>query len=187
VLSDRIHGASLIAGAIIGIVILIMISLGQRKKSLSLIPISISGKADVEMTDSRFFSTKDGRVEWEIQAKSTEIFEQKHRALLDDIQVKFHKTDGMGMTLQGEKGILDTVSKDFQITNQKDPIKVSMNHDYHLYTSSLEWINNTRQIRSTDPIQLDGPGLHVKGTGLRVSLDLHEIQVLHDVVAHFNH
>ncbi len=184
---DRIRLALLIAGVIMGTVIVVMISLGSKKKSLFLIPASISGKPDVEMTDFRFFSTKSGRVEWEIQARSTEIFERRHQALLHDVQVTFHNTDGMSMTLQGEKGILDTASKDFQITNQNDPIQVSMNRDYHLYTSTLDWINKTRQIRSTAPIRIQGPNLEIQGTGLLASLALQEIQVLHDVVAHFNH
>jgi len=93
----------------------------------------------------------------------------------------------MSMTLQGEKGVLDTASKDFQITNQKDPIQVLMNRDYHLYTSTLDWINKTRQIRSDAPVRIQGPNLEIEGTGLLASLALQEIQVLHDVVAHFNH
>ena len=185
---DRTRLALLIAGAIIGIAIITMMSLGStKKKSLSLIPASISGRPDVGMTDFRFFSTKGGRLEWEIQARSTEIFERRHQALLHDVQVAFHNTDGMSMTLQGEKAILDTVSKDFQITNQKDPIRVSMNRDYHLYTSTLDWINKTRQIRSAAPVRIQGPNLEIQGTGLLASLALQEIQVLHDVVAHFNH
>ena len=139
------------------------------------------------MTDFRFFSTKTGRVEWEIQAKSTQIFERKHQALLREVHVTFHNTDGMSMSLQGEKGVLDTASKDFQITSQNDPIQVSMNHDYNLYTSTLDWINKTRQIRSDAPVRIQGPNLEVQGTGLLASLALQEIQVLHDVIAHFNH
>lgn len=186
--SDRTRSALLIAGAIMGIVIMTMISLGSTKKrGLSLIHASISGRPDVEMTDFRLFSTKGGRVEWEIQAKSSETFEQRHQTLLHDVQVTFHNTDGMSMMLQGEKGILDTASKDFQITNQKAPIQVSMNQDYHLYTSTLDWINESRQIRSAAPVRIQGPSRDIQGTGLLASPDLQEIQVLHDVVAHFNH
>jgi len=185
---DRTRLALLIASAIMGIVIITIISLSSaKKKGLSLIPASISGRPDVEMTDFRFFSTQGGRVEWEIQARSTEIFERRHQALLHDVHVTFHNTAGMSMTLQGEKGILDTASKDFQITNQKDPIQVLMNQDYHLYTSTLDWINKTRQIRSAAPIRIQGPDLEIQGTGLLASLALQEIQVLHDVVARFNH
>jgi len=184
--SDRIYGALLIAGAIIGIVVLVMISLGLNRKSLSLIPFDISRKADVEMTDFRFFSTRNGRVEWEIRAKSAEMFERKHQALLDDVHVTFLNDNGMGMALQGEKGVLDTDSKDFQIANQSDPIHVLMNQDYHLYTSTLDWINKTREIQSAAPIQIEGPNGNIHGTGLRVNLALQETQVLHDVVAHLN-
>ena len=184
---DRIRLALLIAGVVVGIMVVVMISLGSKKKNLSMIPGRISGRPDVEMTDFRFFSTKIGRVEWEIQARSTEIFERKHQALLRDVQVTFHNTDGMSMTLQGEKGVLDTASKDFQITNQNDPIQVSMNHDYNLYTSTLDWINKTRQIRSDAPVRIQGPNLEIQGTGLLASLALQEIQVLHDVVVNFNH
>ena len=184
--SDRTHGALFIIGVIVGIVILVMVVVGSRKKSLSLIPFKIAGKADIEMSDFRFISTKDGRVEWEIRAKSAEMFEQKHQALLNDVDVKFNDNNGMDMALQGEKGILDTVSKDFQVDNEKEPIRVLMDQEYHLYTSTLEWVNKTRQIQSAAPIQLEGPNLNIRGTGLRVNLASQEIQVLHDVVAHFN-
>jgi LPS export ABC transporter protein LptC len=183
---DRIRLALLIIGVIAGIVVVVMISLGSKKKSFSLVPASFVGKPDVEMTDFRFFSTKNGRVEWEIQARSTETFERRHQALLHGVQVTFHNTDGMSMTLQGERGVLDTTSKDFQITNQKDPIQVSMNKEYYLYTSTLDWINKTRQIQSDAPVRIQGPNLEIQGTGLLANLALQEIQVLHNVVAHFN-
>ena len=176
----------MIAGAVMGIVIMVMISLSMRKKTLSLVPVSISGKADVEMTDFRFFSTKGGRVEWEIQAKSTAIYERQQQALLRGVQVTFHNTDGMKMTVQGDKGILDTASKDFQITNEKGPVQVSMNQEYHLYTSTLDWINKSRQIRSDSSVLIQGPNLEIRGKGLLASLPLHEIQVLHEVDAHFS-
>ena len=182
---DRIRFASLIAGVIMVVVIVIMINLGSKSKNISLIPANISGRPDVEMTDFRFFSTKNGRVEWEIQAKSGFIFEQKHQALLRDVQVTFHNTNGMGMTLQGEKGVLDTISRDFQVTSQKDPVKVVMNQDYQLYTSTLDWINKTQEIRSDAPVKIQGPNLQIQGIGLLASLTLQEMQVLHDIVAHF--
>ena len=182
---DRIRLALLIAGVIISVVIVVMISLGSKKKNISLVSANISGRPDIEMTDFRFFSTKNGQVEWEIQAKSGSVFEQKHQAFLRNVQVTFHNTNGMGMTLQGEKGILDTASKDFQITNQNDPIQVLMNQDYQLYTSTLDWINKTRQIRSDAPVRIQGPNLQIQGTGFLATLALQEMQVLHDVVAHF--
>jgi len=182
---DRIRLVLLVAGVVMSLVIVVVIGLGSKKKNISLISASISGKPDVEMTDFRFFSTKNGQVEWEIQAKVGSIFEQKHQAFLHDIQVTFHNTNGMGMTFQGEKGILDTVSKDFKITNQKDPIQVLMNQDYQLYTSTLDWINKTSQIRSDAPVKIQGPNLLIQGTGFLSTLALQEMQVLHDVVAHF--
>jgi LPS export ABC transporter protein LptC len=182
---DRIRLAVLVAGVVMSIVIVVVIGLGSKKKNISLISARISGKPDVEMTDFRFFSTKNGQVEWEIQAKSGSMFEQKHQALLHSVRVAFRNANGTGMTLQGEKGVLDTVSKDFQIRNQNDPIQVLINQDYQLYTSTLDWINKTRQIRSDAPVKIQGPNLWIQGTGFLVTLGLQEMQVLHDVVTHF--
>jgi LPS export ABC transporter protein LptC len=182
---DRIRLAALIAGVIMVVVVVIMINLGSKKKNISLIPAKISGRPDVEMTDFRFFSTKAGRVEWEIQAKFGSVFEKRHEAMLRDIQVTFRNPNGMGMTLQGEEGILDTISRDFQITNQNDPIKVTLDQDYQLYTSTLDWVNGAREIRSDAPVRILGPNLQVEGRGFLASLNLQEMQVLDDIVAHF--
>jgi LPS export ABC transporter protein LptC len=182
---DRVRLALTVVGVVMIIVIGIMINLGSKKKNISLISADISGRPDAEMTDFRFFSTKNGQVDWEIQAKSGSIFEQKHQALLRDVHVTFHNTNGMGMTVQGEKGVLDTASRDFQITNQNDPVKVVMNQDYQLYTSTLDFINKTREIKSDAPVKIDGPNLQIQGTGLLASVAQQEMQVLHDTVAHF--
>ncbi|MGH9429145.1 MAG: LPS export ABC transporter periplasmic protein LptC, partial [Terriglobia bacterium] len=69
--------------------------------------------ADAGVTGFSFVQSKDGLVDWKIQAKQAQVFDTDAKAVLNDVQVTLMGPDGVAMTVTGDDGTINTLSKDF--------------------------------------------------------------------------
>ncbi|HEU4684496.1 MAG TPA: LPS export ABC transporter periplasmic protein LptC [Nitrospira sp.] len=138
-------------------------------------------KADATISQFTFTQTKADKVQWQVDAKQARLFEQDRRALLDQVAVTLFGQQGKEMTVEGDEGTLDTVTKNFVLSNRTDPLIVRTQSGYVIYTNHLAWTDETREIRTSDPVRIVGHGLEVTGKGLLGHMDKEEFEVLEDV------
>jgi LPS export ABC transporter protein LptC len=138
-------------------------------------------QADATISNFTFTQTKGETVQWQVQAQQARLFEQDKRALLQTVAVTLFGQQGKELTVTGEEGTLDTATKNFMLANRTTPLIVETTSGYTIYTNHLAWSDQTREIRTRDPVRIVGHGLEVRGRGLLGHLDTEEFEVLEDV------
>ena len=138
-------------------------------------------QADAKIEEFIFTQSKGDVVQWQVQAKQARLFEHDKRVVLHDVAFTFYGTGGDEVTVHGEEGTLDTATKNFRLMNRQTPIVVETRSGYTIYTNHLVWTDQTREIRTEDPVWMVGHGLEVKGQGLLGRMESEEFEVLQDV------
>jgi LPS export ABC transporter protein LptC len=174
----------LLMSMVIGLSILFIALAMTFKKQEDFLPKTFSlMDADIQIRNFAFIQTQEGRNEWEIKAQKAEMFEKRKEAVLERLEVRFTSPEGYGMTFHGQQGRLDTEKRDFEVFSGDQAIEVVFNNGYKLLARSFKWTNQEQMILTTDPIEIQGPGLKIQGQGLEASLASQEIKVLSNVRA----
>jgi LPS export ABC transporter protein LptC len=137
--------------------------------------------ADATISQFTFTQTKDDTVQWQVQAKEAQLFERDRRAILQVVAVTLFGRQGKELTVTGDEGTLNTETKNFVLANRSKPLVIYTESGYVIYTNHLAWTDQTREIRTQDPVRIVGHGLEVTGRGLLGHLDREEFEVLEDV------
>jgi lipopolysaccharide export system protein LptC len=136
-------------------------------------------QADATISKFTFTQTKGDKVQWQVDAQEARLFEQEKKAILDNVTL--FGAQGKELTVHGDEGTLNTETKNFLLENRSEPLVIYTQSGYTIYTNHLAWTDQTRQIRTEDPVHIVGHGLDVKGRGLLGHLDTEEFEVLEDV------
>ncbi|MCX5724094.1 MAG: LPS export ABC transporter periplasmic protein LptC [Nitrospirae bacterium] len=137
--------------------------------------------ADAMISQFTFTQRKGDVVQWEVQAQEARLFEQDKQAMLRVVAVTLFGQRGKELTVTGDDGVLNTETKDFLLSNRLEPLVLHVESGYVIYTNHLAWTDQTREIRTEDPVRIVGQGLVVTGRGLLGHLDTEEFEVLEDV------
>jgi LPS export ABC transporter protein LptC len=137
--------------------------------------------ADATISQFTFTQTKDDTVQWQVQAKEAQLFERDRRAILQVVAVTLFGRQGKELTVIGDEGTLNTETKNFVLANRSKPLVIYTESGYVIYTNHLAWTDQTREIRTQDPVRIVGHGLEVTGRGLLGHLDREEFEILEDV------
>ena len=138
-------------------------------------------KADATVSQFMFTHTKGDTVQWQVQAQEARVFERDKQAILQTVAVTLFGRQGKELTVTGDEGTLNTETKNFVLANRSEPLVIQTESGYVIYTNHLVWTDQTREIRTQDPVRIVGHGLEVTGRGLLGHLDREEFQVLEDV------
>jgi LPS export ABC transporter protein LptC len=137
--------------------------------------------ADATISQFAFTQTKGDTVQWQVQAKEARLFERDKQAILQAVAVTLFGQQGKELTVTGDEGTLNTETKNFMLMNRSEPLVIYTESGYVIYTNHLAWTDQTRELRTQDPVRIVGHGLEVTGRGLLGHLDTEEFEVLEDV------
>ena len=138
--------------------------------------------ADAGVQGFSFVQSKGGLVDWKIQAKQAQVFDADAKAVLSDaVQVTLMGLDGVAMTVTGDDGTINTLSKDFVISKKTGDLALVLNSGYTIYTSRFTWDNQTRRIWTDEPVTIKGPRLEVTGQGMDAFPATQEMRVRRNV------
>jgi LPS export ABC transporter protein LptC len=138
-------------------------------------------KADATISQFAFTQTKGDLVQWQVQAQEARLFERDRRAMLQAVAVTLFGQQGKELTVTGDEGTLNTETKNFVLSNRSEPLAIHTESGYVIYTNHLAWTDQTRELRTQDPVRIVGHGLEVTGRGLLGHLDTEEFEILEDV------
>ena len=116
-----------------------------------------------------------------IQAKQAQVFDTDAKAVLSDVQITLMGPDGVAMTVDGDTGTINTVSKDFVISKKAGNLALVLNSGYTIYTSRFTWDNQRHRLWTDEPVTIKGPSLEVTGQGLDAFLATQEMRVRRNV------
>ena len=138
---------------LLGAVAIVTIVLMQRREVVEDVkanpPIS-APQADASLGKISQVSTKDGRIEWRLEAESAHMMEKKNHLGLEAVTMVFFLKDGREVYLTGDTGTVNTQTKDIAVEGNV----VVVNDKYRMTTDRLEYDDKKRLLRIPSAISL---------------------------------
>ena len=131
--------------------------------------------ADLKLDRVHYTETREGVKEWELEAASAVFFKGENTVMLDNVRATFYGKEKEIYVLIGEKGKYNTETKVIEVY---DGVKIDSSDGYHLRTRSLKYQSEQRELHTSDPVEMQGPDLEVKGVGMIVDLGHERVRIL---------
>lgn len=136
------------------------------------IPLVLDGSS-ISIEKIHQTSTKNGVVEWSLDASSASYNEEKKEAVFEDLSVVFFTKENLKIHLTADKGILKTESSNIEIRGN---ITVK-NEEYVLKTGRINYDNEKRIIFSTVPVEISGKSLNLIAGSMTIDLNTNKAEL----------
>ena len=125
-------------------------------------------------------ATKDGQVQWELDADAAELETGSGRMILTSPVVVFHTDGGETVHLTATEGVLDTRTNDMEASGN-----VQLRDDrYTLETEALIYLHEARRLRSDVPVYIHGAVFKLRADAMEYDLDANQAQFEGHVEGH---
>jgi len=126
-------------------------------------------EADADLTSKNIHLVGDrsGLKEWELEAKEARHFLGGKMTMLEDIEAVFYVEDGGVIRLKGDRGRILHGTKDIELQGN---VVIFTADGYQLTTHGLQYVDRTRQIRSSERVDIAGKGLEITGKDMCIDL-----------------
>jgi LPS export ABC transporter protein LptC len=171
-----------ITGVIILVISVAAIVLVMESRKSSPIPLLniMSDKVDLQVKNINYTDVGDSGLKWEIKADSAKYIKSENLAMFDRLRVKLLMSDGKTIVMTGDKGTLNTNTKDMEITGN---VEVVSDRGDRLTTDILKYSGSERRIYSEVAVTMENARMQVRGMGMSVSLDNNDLALLSRVRA----
>jgi LPS export ABC transporter protein LptC len=167
--------------ALLATLLLFIVGGPSRRVAQVSVP-ALPQRADAGLQGFSYVQSKDGLVDWKIQAKQAQVFEADAKAVLnDEVQVTLMGTNGVTMTVTGDDGTINTESKDFVISKRSGELALVFDSGYTIYTPQVTWDNQKHRMWTNAPVRITGPMLEATGRGMDAFLATHEMRIHRNV------
>ena len=127
---------------------------------------NIRSKANISIGKAHQTATRNGIIEWSLDAASVDYINDKNQAIFHDLSVKFFLKDNTNVYLKADRGILNTDSNNMKISGNV----VVENDSYRLKSDNLYYKHNGRMIYSDTSVNITGDLFNLVADSM--SLDL---------------
>jgi LPS export ABC transporter protein LptC len=168
---------------LLGIMILLLATLvlfvlqGPSRRVPSVSVSVLPQSADAGLREFSFVESKEGHVDWTIHAKQAQVFDAESKAILSGIRVTLADAQGVQMTVDGDDGTINTLSKDFVLSKRSGDLALVFRDGYTIYTPRVAWVNTERRFWTDEAVRISGPSLEVTGEGLDALLKTQEMRI----------
>lgn len=158
----------------------IVLVIESRKSSPSPLLNVMSDKVDLQVKNINYTDVGDSGLKWEIKADSAKYIKSENLAMFDRVRVKLLMSDGKTIVMTGNKGTLNTNTKDMEITGN---VEVVSDRGDRLTTDILKYSGSERRIYSEVAVTMENARMQVRGTGMSLSLEDKNVALLSRVRA----
>jgi len=171
-----------ITGVIILVISVAAIVLVMESRKSSPIPLLniMSDKVDLQVKNINYTDVGDSGLKWEIKADSAKYIKSENLAMFDRVRVKLLMSDGKTIVMTGDKGTLNTNTKDMEITGN---VEVVSDRGDRLTTDILKYSGSERRIYSEVAVTMENARMQVRGMGMSLSLEDKDLSLLSRVRA----
>ena len=167
----------------IAVVLAILAGMGVGKPKPAAETPGVFRDADTDIDRFSFVQTKDGAMQWKVQARRARIVEDESKAILDELKVTLFGNGTMQLMLEGDEGVVNTESHDLTLHKRQGTIPIVLESGYTIYTNQLEWTDREQAISTDAPVTIHGEGIAITGRGLRGALETETFTITKDVRA----
>jgi LPS export ABC transporter protein LptC len=166
---------TLISLIVITVLTTFAVFIGYRhisKKPEKVIPLVAEGSS-ITIEKIHQTSSKNGVVEWNLEASSATYSADNKEAFLKDLSVTFFTKENQKILLTASKGILKTESNNIEISGG---ITVK-NEDYVLKTEQINYEHDKRIIISKSPVQISGNSMNLVAESMTIYLNTNRAEL----------
>jgi len=174
-MANRKIKIALISIIVISISLTFALFIGYRyffKKPAKIIPVIAEGST-ITIEKIHQTSTKDGVVEWNLDAGSATYSADKKEAFFKELSLTFFTKDNRKIFLTADNGILKTESNDIEVSGS---ITVK-NDEYQLKTEKIHYEHDKRIIYSKVPVEISGKSLNLVAGSMTIDLNLNKAEL----------
>ena len=158
----------------------ILLVMESRKSSPSPLLNIMSDKVDLQVKNINYTDVGDSGLKWEIKADSAKYIKSENLAMFDRVRVKLLMSDGKTIVMTGDKGTLNTNTKDMEITGNVEAVS---DRGDRLTTDILKYSGSERRIYSEVAVTMENARMQVRGMGMSLSLEDKDVALLSRVRA----
>jgi len=179
---ERLVRAGLLGIMLVVLATLILYVLQGPSRRIPAVSVSVLPQnADAGLREFSFVESKQGQVDWRLHAKEAQVFDADSKAILKGVLVTLSDARGLQMTVEGDDGTINTVSKDFVLSKRSGDLALVFEDGYTIYTPRLAWVNNERRFWTDEPVRITGPNrMEVTGQGMDTLLTTREMRIRRD-------
>lgn len=157
-------------------VIILSIPEKPKKEPLKI----ISDHVDLQIRNVRFTEVGDTETTLEVIAEVARYLKKDNLALFEKPTVTLLLKDGRRFTMSGERGRLNTESRDVEIEGQ---VAVVSGDGDRFTTDRLRYVNSGRRIETEGAVVMENRSIRVSGVGMTLSLEEKKLALLSQVRA----
>jgi len=165
----------LISVILVTIFLTIAVFIGYRyvlKNPKKVIPVVADGSS-ITIEKIHQTSTKNGVVEWNLDASSATYSNDKKEAFLKNLSVTFFTKDNQKILLTADNGILKTESNNIEISGSI----VVKNDEYLLKTEKINYEHDKRVIFSKVPVEITGNSMNFVADSMTIYLNTNKAEL----------
>jgi LPS export ABC transporter protein LptC len=126
-------------------------------------PQATTTGAGFSMEGVSFSQLKNGVRDWEIEAKRLHAGEDQDRMQLEAVAAQVFKGAERTFVITGQEGEYNSKEK---VIAMRNGVKVQAEDGFQVQSDSLSFNEQTRKIITTEPVQITGKGMDVRGQGM---------------------
>ncbi len=123
----------------------------------------------VKMSGIHYSSTRDGKTEWVLDAKSATTFKMGEKTIFDTVRLVFFASDASTYKLTAKEGRVDESTGEVRV--EGDVRVTSMDGTYSLKTERLDYSSELKSFSTDDAVSIVAGGMDVTGIGLMIDID----------------
>jgi LPS export ABC transporter protein LptC len=141
-----------------------------------------SGATIEKVRYSRYSGEDPGRREWELEADSATRLKNEDLTVFTDVKVVFFSKDGTTYTLRGREATYSERTGIILVSGDVTVVTVDRrDNTYRLVTESLKYSTRSKELTSTEHVELKSRAMDVTGVGLEMDVDGAKFSILKDV------
>jgi LPS export ABC transporter protein LptC len=157
-----------------------ILAIGLRRAPEKALLKIMSDGVDLQVKNVRYTEVGDSGMTWEITADTARYQKKENLALFEKVKVRLVMKDGRVVVMNGDRGRLNTQSRDMEIEGNVDI--VSENGD-RILTDRLLYRNAERRIETDRPVVMENGSVRISGVGMILTLDEKKVTLLSQVRA----
>ena len=167
--SGRLIQRVLLGIAAFSLIAVIVVFIGYRRITTQPQPVMdlIQKAADMHLDKVRQTASKNGIREWQMEAVSATLLDDKKIMELDRPDVEFFMADGDDVHLTAKRGRIHTGSNRMTVSGDV----AASTRLYRFFSDSLEYDPKRRELRSETPVTLSGDTFTLTAARMAMNLD----------------
>ena len=174
-MTNRNIKIALISVIVVTISLTFALFIGYRyvsKNPEKVIPVVVDGSS-ITIEKIHQTSTKNGVVEWNLDASSATYSNDKKEAFLKDLSVTFFTKDNQKIFLTADNGILKTESNNIEISGSI----IIRSDEYLLKTKKINYEHDKRVIFSKVPVEITSNSMNLVADSMTIYLNTNRAEL----------